>query len=130
MVARAYVESPNAQIRIDEIRSDLRHWLADVVAKDARRFAPRDTGYLKTHILVVEDARRVVATGAGMPPNADAPAYVEFGTRAHNIPNAFGWGVTVRHPGTHPQPYLRPAAYRRRAIPPWVVQARASQADR
>ena len=129
-MVKTYVESPNAQVRIGEINDQLREWLASVVAKDARRFAPRDTGYLKTHIVVSPDNRRITALGAGRPPNKEAPAYVEFGTRTHSIPNAFGWGLTVQHPGTHPQPYLRPAAYRRRPIPPWVVQARASMADR
>jgi hypothetical protein len=127
---RVYVESPNAQIRIDEIRDDLRHWLAGEVARDARRYAPYDTGYLKSHIVVSPDASRVTALGAGIPPNKDAPAYVEYGTRPHPIPNAFGLGFTAQHPGTEAQPFLRPAAYRRRTIPPWVVRARSSLADR
>ena len=129
-MVRIYVEAPDAQIHIDGIRDDLRRWLAGEVASDARRFAPQDTGYLSTHIWPRDDGHRVVASGAGMPPNADAPAYVEFGTRPHPIPNAFGLGITVMHPGTDPQPYLRPAAYRRRKIPPSVVRARASWADR
>ena len=131
MAFRVYVPAPTAQAHIDAIQDDLREWLAGAVAKDARRYAPRDTGYLKTHgIQVTHDNHRVTAIGAGMPPNADAPAYVEYGTRAHDIPNAFGYGITVRHPGTEAQPFLRPAAYRKRRIPPWVVKARASQADR
>lgn len=129
-MARIYVEAPDAQIHIDEIRDDLRRWLADEVATDARRFAPVDTGYLSTHIWPEDDGHRVVASGAGRPPNADAPAYVEFGTRPHLISNAFGRGITVMHPGTPAQPYLRPAAYKRRRIPPSVVKARASWADR
>ena len=131
MAFRAVVPAPTAEAHIDAIEDDLRAWLAGVVARDARRYAPRDTGYLKTHgIEVSPDNRRVTATGAGMPPNADAPAYVEYGTRPHLIPNAFGLGFTVMHPGTEAQPFLRPAAYRKRAIPPWVVHARANMADR
>jgi len=129
-VVKVYVPAPTAQAHIDAIQSELRHWLAEEVAHDARRYAPIDTGYLSTHIVVSDDATRVVALGAGLPPNADAPAYVEYGTRPHPIPNAFGWGITVHHPGTEAQPYLRPAAYKRRRIPPWVVKARASLADR
>ena len=43
---------------------------------------------------------------------------VHEGTRAHNIPNAFGWGPTfgiggrfdgLFHPGTSPRPFLRKA---------------------
>jgi hypothetical protein len=131
MAFRVYVESPLADVHVDAIEADLRKWLADAVATDARRYAPRDTGFLKHHgIVVAPDNRRVTAIGAGMPPNADAPAYVEYGTRPHPIPNAFGLGITVQHPGTDAQPFLRPAAYRNRAIPPWVVKARANLADR
>lgn len=130
MAFRIYVESPLADVHIDAIEHDLRHWLAGQVQKDAVRYAAFDTGYLKTHIVIQDDARRVVALGAGTPPNKDAPAYVEFGTRPHAIPNAFGLGFTAQHPGTQAQPFLRPAAYRRRSIPPWVIQARASLADR
>lgn len=130
MAFRIYVESPLAPVHIEAIQRDLRHWLAEQVQRDAIRYAAFDTGYMKTHIEVQDDARRVVATGAGIPPNKDAPAYVEFGTRAHDIPNAFGLGFTAHHPGTKAQPFLRPAAYRRRSIPPWVVHSRASLADR
>lgn len=129
-VVRAYVPAPGADAHIAAIRSELRKWLAGEVAKDARRYAAVDTGYLSTHIVVADDATRVVALGAGTPPNRDAPAYVEYGTRPHEIHNAFGWGITAHHPGTPAQPFLRPAAYKRRRIPPSVVKARASLADR
>lgn len=121
MAFRVYVPAPTAQIHFDAINNELRRWLAGEVQRDAIRYAPVDTGWLKTHIEVQDDARRVVATGAGTPPDADVPAYVEYGTRPHEIPNAFGWGITVHHPGTHAQPFLRPAAYRRRRIPPTAV---------
>ena len=130
MARRVYIETPSAQIHIDEIAADIREWLADEVASDARRYAPVDTGYLSTHIWPSHNNTRVTASGAGMPPNADAPAYVEYGTRPHDIPNAFGWGITVRHPGTHAQPYLRPAAYTRRRVPPSVILSRHSRAPR
>jgi len=125
-----YVESPLAQVHIDGIRDDLREWLAKEIAADARRYAPVDTGYLSTHIWPNHDSSRVIASGAGMPPNADAPAYVEYGTRPHDIPNAFGWGFTAHHPGTQPQPYLRPAAYTRRVIPPSAVHSISNRAPR
>lgn len=129
-MVRVYVPAPTAQAHIDAIREDIRKWLAGEVAGDARRYAPVDTGYLHTHIIVTPDASRVVALGAGTPPNEQAPAYVEYGTPPHTIHNAFGWGITVHHPGTKAQPFLRPAAYKKRRIPPWVVKARASLADR
>lgn len=129
-MVRVYVPAPTAQAHIDAINEQLRHWLAEQVAKDASRYAPVDTGYLSTHIVVERDSTRVVAKGAGRPPNEDAPVYVEYGTQPHYIRNAFGFGITVLHPGTKAQPYLRPAAYKRRRIPPWVVKARANLADR
>jgi hypothetical protein len=125
-----YVEFPGAEAHIAAISADLLEWLAGSVASDARRYAPIDTGYLSTHIWPSHNNSRVVASGAGMPPNADAPAYVELGTRPHPIPNAFGLGFTVMHPGTEAQPYLRPAAYTKRRIPPSIVRSRASRAPR
>lgn len=134
------ITDPMAQVHIDEICDQIREWLAQEVARDARRFAPEDTGYLMTHIRVQDGGRRVVALGAGLPPNADAPAYVEFGTRPHSIDShgdyplrsktGQAFGRHVNHPGTAPQPFMRPAAYRKRRIPPWVVQARANLAPR
>lgn len=132
MVLQVYIEDPTAQAHFDAIRVDILQWLAQAVARDARRYAPVDTGYLKTHINPHYDLEltpfraRVVAEGAGMPPDEDVPAYVEFGTRPHDIPNAFGMGFTAHHPGTDPQPFLRPAAYTKRRVPEWVVRGRAS----
>lgn len=127
----AYVPAPLAQVHIDAIRRDIQIWLCDEIARDARRYAPRDTGYLKAHIGPSHNHTRVTAPGAGMPPNADAPAHVEFGTQPHEIPNAFGIeGLTVQHPGTEPQPYLRPAAYTRRRVPPSIIHSRANWAAR
>lgn len=129
-MARIYVEHPLTQIRIDEIRTDIRKWLAEEIASDARRYAPVDTGYLSTHIEPTDDHTRVTALGAGMPPDSDAPAYVEYGTQPHEIPNAFGWGFTAHHPGTKAQPYLRPAAFTRRVVPPSVIHASSNRAPR
>lgn len=46
-------------------------------------------------------------------PTVDYGADVEYGTQPHDIPNAWGRGFTVHHPGTAPQPYMRPAFDRR-----------------
>lgn len=122
MAAKLYVEVPSFEaVRMQRIDAELRAWLAAAIAKDARRYAPRDTGYLKAHIFPTHGNHRVTALGAGTPPDEDVPAYVEFGTRPHLIPNAFGLGITVWHPGTEAQPFLRPAAYTKRRIPPWVI---------
>ena len=127
---RTYVEAPTAQIHIDEINKDIRKWLAEEIASDASRYAAVDTGYMSTHIEPNADNTKVIASGAGMPPNREAPAFVEYGTRAHEIQNAFGWGITVMHPGTTAQPFMRPAAYTRRVVPPWVVRSVSNEAIR
>ena len=91
------------------------------IRDDAKRYAPVRTGELRDsighhmegHTLIVE---------------ASAPyaAYVEMGTRPHTI-TAHGdyslhnagtdeyFGREVYHPGTPPQPFLRPALYRQRS---------------
>lgn len=109
MVTRIYIPAASAEIHIAEVNSKLRDWLADAVARDVRIFAPVDTGYMKTHVVVEDDSHKVHVLGAGIPPNKDAPVYVEYGTQQ-----------TPNHSATPAQPFMRPAAYRRRAIPPWV----------
>jgi hypothetical protein len=87
------------------------------IERDAKRYAPVRTGrlresiehHLEGHVLVVE---------------AHAPyaAFVELGTRPHLITSHGPWslrnagtgqyfGRVVHHPGTRPEPYLRPALY-------------------
>lgn len=46
--------------------------------------------------------------------------YIEEGTAPHLIPNAFGWGITVHHPGTAPAPFMGPAFDR---VEPVAVEA-------
>jgi hypothetical protein len=41
--------------------------------------------------------------------HADYAAAVHEGSVAHDIPNAFGWGITVEHPGNDANPWLRRA---------------------
>ncbi len=41
--------------------------------------------------------------------NPPYPAYHEFGSGPYLIPNAFGRGITVQHPGYPARPWLRPA---------------------
>lgn len=43
-------------------------------------------------------------------PTAEYGGFVEEGTDGpYPIENAFGWGITVMHPGNAPKPYLAPA---------------------
>jgi hypothetical protein len=87
----------------------VRNNFLDDCLPDAVRNAPVDTGELK--------ASGYVDHGAGVVGfRADHAAAVELGARAHEIPNAWGRGITVHHPGTKAQTYLRPAVYRARRL--------------
>ncbi|MEM2257823.1 MAG: HK97 gp10 family phage protein [Candidatus Caldarchaeum sp.] len=91
--------------------------LAEMMVGRARLNAPVETGRLKNSInIVYSDVRRVVA-------EASAPyaGFVEFGTRPHiirprvkrvlrfEVDGRIVYATMVRHPGTSPQPYWRPA---------------------
>ncbi len=84
------------------------HFLDDCLP-DARRNAPVDTGELMASLYVDHGAGRIGA-------HADHAAAQELGAGPHPIPNAFGRGITVEHPGNQAQPYLRPAVYRARRL--------------
>jgi hypothetical protein len=64
-----------------------------------------DTGHLLNSMGVDIDS-----THARIGPTADYGDFVEEGTDGpYEIPNAFGLGITVIHPGNDPKPYLAPA---------------------
>lgn len=67
--------------------------------------APVDTGALKSSITTSIEH---LAFEVG--PEVNYGGYVELGTSGpYPIHNAFGWGITVMHPGNSPEPYLAPA---------------------
>lgn len=67
--------------------------------------APVDTGALKSSI-----STTVTDLAFEVGPEVNYGGYVETGTSGpYPIPNAFGWGITVMHPGNSPEPYLAPA---------------------
>jgi HK97 gp10 family phage protein len=67
--------------------------------------APVDTGALKNSITTSIEG---LAFEVG--PEVAYGGWVETGTSGpYPIPNAFGWGITVMHPGNSPEPYLGPA---------------------
>lgn len=76
------------------------------IAGTAQTLAPVDTGDLKNSIGADVDSLHAV-----IGPTVEYGGWVEEGTEGpYPIPNAFGWGITVMHPGNDPQPYLGPAA--------------------
>lgn len=75
------------------------------VVSTAQANAPVDTGDLKGSIGV-----DVTGLSFEAGPTVYYGGYVEEGTAGpYPIPNAFGWGITVMHPGNTPRPYLGPA---------------------
>jgi hypothetical protein len=71
----------------------------------AMDLVPIDTGHLKSTISLTLEG-----LGFDLGPTAYYGGYVEEGTDGpYPIENAFGWGITVEHPGNAPEPYLGPA---------------------
>lgn len=114
---------PGWQAFIDNVIDErLLDPIAQDVADDANRLAPVDTGALSNSYYAedVGEHKRVVAS------DLDYAATVELGSRPHPIEsknsdvlaNNTGefFGPRVMHPGTKPQPHLRPALYRRRSL--------------
>lgn len=121
-MAVVIVMAPGWQLKLEAHVARAMDKLADAIAGDARRFAPIDTGYLRSSIRVHKIgpiSRRIHA-------HAEYAAWVELGTRPHIIrPNskkALHWPGArhpvkiVHHPGTRAQPYLRPALFMRRVL--------------
>lgn len=66
---------------------------------------PVDTGLLRSSISL-----DMQGLGFELGPTVDYGGFVEEGTDGpYLIHNAFGWGITVEHPGNSPEPYLAPA---------------------
>ncbi len=91
--------------------------LVDDIRDDAKRFAARDTHFMSQNIITYKVAAKTWRVHALAPYSA----FVELGTRPHEIrpvdARALRWvdasGIhfsrRVWHPGTRPQPFLRPA---------------------
>lgn len=91
---------------------------SEQVVEDAQRNAPVDTGELRERIDLLPQIRALERTVVAA---ADHSAYVEYGTSPHIIRpdeaqalrfQAGGetvFATRVEHPGTAPQPFLRPA---------------------
>jgi len=105
-VAQQFVPNPRG---IELVALEARRDLIDEVGEEAtelmRAAAPEDTGLLKEKHswegVDPEGERGVIFF--------DVPyaSYVHEGTAGHPIPNAFGWGITVQHPGYKGNPWAR-----------------------
>jgi len=64
-----------------------------IAGTDSQGVSHNKTGQtLETLKAEVDGLQAIISMGRGGP-------YVEFGSVPHDIPNAFGWGITVHHPG-------------------------------
>lgn len=89
---------------------------AQYIKQDMETRVPVRTGRLKQSIAIKVEGDSVI-----IGPNTDYAAYVEFGTKPHEIrprnakalawrgPNGMVYAKVVHHPGTRPHPYVRPA---------------------
>lgn len=94
------------------------------IARDAARYCPERTGALKDSIEHHVEGDDLIVSATGGTDGRTYAAYVELGTVPHIIrpreKRALFWpgaphpvGV-VHHPGTRPQPFLRPALFQER----------------
>lgn len=96
--------------------------IADDVAADANRNAPVDTGALSHSYYVTDVGGHKRQVGSDL----DYAAVVELGSSPHIIElknssvltdgDGEFFGPRVMHPGTKPQPHLRPALWKRRSL--------------
>lgn len=93
------------------------------IAGDARRYCPKRTGDLADSIEHHLEGGNLIVSATGSDEDSYA-VYVEMGTRPHEIrprdkqalfwPGAAHPVGKVHHPGTQPEPFLRPALYQER----------------
>jgi HK97 gp10 family phage protein len=125
MASRAEVgDSWEAQVEA-AVQAFFQDRLGPDIVRDAKRYCPERTGALQDSIEHhLEDGDLIVSASGGDDGRTYA-AYVELGTRPHEIrpvhARALFWEGAmhpvrkVDHPGTRPQPFLRPALYTERS---------------
>lgn len=95
------------------------------IRDDAKRYCPVDLGSLKESIESHMEEHDIVVSATGGTDGRVYAAYVELGTRPHPIESHGDYplrnrrtgqvfGRHVNHPGTKPEPYLRPALFQQR----------------
>lgn len=67
-------------------------------------------------------SRMTSATAGVVGVSGPNSASQETGAAPHPIPNAFGSGQTVMHPGNAPQPFIRPALTKLRGLIPAMLR--------
>lgn len=98
---------------VPQVSKAVRKTLHDIEgdAKRINKASAFDTGNLNNSISTEVDGDGL---GGVVGPTADYGVFIEEGTEGpYPIPNAFGWGITVMHPGISPRPFMGPAFDRR-----------------
>lgn len=112
---------PSAREHVDAAIGDwLENTIGSAILSDARNYVPKRSGRL-AESLRAEVQRKVLRVGSL---DVNYATDVEMGTAPHVIlprnKKALHWPgadhpvARVNHPGTHAQPYLRPALFQRR----------------
>jgi len=112
---------PSAQAHVDAaINEWMQNTIGDAILGDAKGYVPKNTSRLHDS-LRAECHDKVLRVGSL---DCNYATDVELGTAPHVIlpknKKALSWPdadhpvARVNHPGTAPQPYLRPALYQRR----------------
>lgn len=112
---------PSARAHVDAaINTWLENTIGDAILTDAQHLVPKRTGRLRDS-LRAEVHNKVLRVGSL---DVNYATDVEMGTSAHVIKPRFKRALywegadhpvaKVNHPGTHAQPYLRPALLQRR----------------
>lgn len=112
---------PSAQAHVDEAINDFLSEIGARILADAKAACPKKTGRL-AESLISEVHDKVLRVGSR---DVNYATDVEMGTAPHVIlprnkkalhwPGAAHPVARVNHPGTQPQPYLRPALLQRRS---------------
>lgn len=113
---------PSARAHVDAAIGDwLENTIGSAILGDARNLVPKDTGRL-AESLRAEVHDKVLRVGSL---DCNYAVDVEMGTMPHFIlprnkkalywPGADHPVAYVNHPGTRPQPYLRPSLFQRRS---------------
>lgn len=120
MAVRGARIDPSAQAHVDAAIGDFLADIGDRMVVDAKAAVPKKTGRL-ANSLIAEVQGKTLRVGST---DVNYSTDVEMGTMPHLIfPNskkALFWPgadhpvAYVNHPGTRPQPYLRPALFQRR----------------
>lgn len=100
--------------------------MVETTARFAHEAAPvgpgrKDYGRREKLTSTIE-GRMTSATAGVVEATAGHALPQEMGAGPHEIPNAFGSGHPVMHPGNAPQPYIRPALARLRPLIPAMLR--------